>query len=61
MALTVVVLPLPIVPLLVLMNDEHYLGKHRNGWLANVGAVSILIIALVAALAVIPLYVLGGP
>jgi Mn2+/Fe2+ NRAMP family transporter len=35
MALTAVMLPLEVVPLLVIMNDPHYLGEHTNGWVGN--------------------------
>jgi Mn2+/Fe2+ NRAMP family transporter len=60
MALTAVILPLVIIPFLILMNDEHYLGKHRNGFIGN--AVIILIIGLTFILAVvaIPLEILEG-
>jgi Mn2+/Fe2+ NRAMP family transporter len=60
MALTVLVLPLPLVPLLVLLNDERYVGRHRNGRLANVAVVAILGLAVVLALVAIPLQILGG-
>jgi Mn2+/Fe2+ NRAMP family transporter len=36
MALTVLILPVLVLPFLVLMNDEHYVGRHTNGWLGNV-------------------------
>src|SRR5438477_6372744 len=35
MALVGLVLPLVIGPLLILMNDEHYVGKYRNGPITN--------------------------
>src|SRR5204863_7846852 len=35
MAVTAVILPLIVLPFLVLMNDEHYVGKHRNGWVSK--------------------------
>ncbi len=60
MALTVVVLPLPLAPLIVLMNDEAYVGNHRNGVVTNAAVVAILGIALVLALIAIPLQLLGG-
>jgi Mn2+/Fe2+ NRAMP family transporter len=60
MALTALILPFDIAPLLLLMNDEAYLGKYRNGWLSN--AVVILVIGLVflVALVAIPLEIIGG-
>lgn len=60
MAITVLVLPLPIAPLLAIMNDPHYLGNHRNGVIGNVAVVAILVMAVLLALVAIPLEVLGG-
>ena len=60
MALTVLILPLAVAPLLVLMNDERYLERHRNGWIGNTAVLAILAIALVLAIVAIPLQILGG-
>jgi len=60
MALTALVLPLPIAPLLVLMNDPHYVGRQRNHVVANVAVIAILGLALVLALIAIPLQIAGG-
>jgi hypothetical protein len=42
------------------MNDEHYVGSHRNGVIGN--AVVFVVILLAAAMAVvaIPLEIFGG-
>lgn len=60
MALTAAALPFGTFPLLILMNDEAYLGEHTNGHIGN--AVVLLVSALAAVLAIvaIPLQILGG-
>lgn len=60
MALTAVMLPLVVTPLLVIMNDRHYLGEHTNGWLANTVVGLIIGLTCVLALVAIPLEYLGG-
>jgi hypothetical protein len=49
-----------IVPFLVLMNDEKYVGKFRNGIISNTVVVLIIGLAFVLAVVAIPLEVLGG-
>jgi Mn2+/Fe2+ NRAMP family transporter len=60
MALTAVVLPLIVFPLLALMNDRRYLGTARNGLLGNIVVAGVTAIACVVALLTIPLEILGG-
>ncbi len=60
MALTAVSLPLVIVPFLVLMNDEQYMGEHRNGWISNSVVIGTIALSFVLAIAAIPLELLGG-
>ncbi|HET7320922.1 MAG TPA: divalent metal cation transporter [Longimicrobiaceae bacterium] len=60
MALTAVMLPLIIVPLLVVMNDHRYLGEHTNGWVSNVAVALIIGLTFVMAVVAIPLEYLGG-
>jgi Mn2+/Fe2+ NRAMP family transporter len=60
MALTAATLPVAVVPFLFLMNDEHYLGEHRNGWLSNAVVLAVVGMACVLALVSIPLELLGG-
>ncbi|HET8612203.1 MAG TPA: divalent metal cation transporter [Sphingomonas sp.] len=60
MALTAVMLPLVVAPLLVIMNDRHYLGEHTNGWLTNIVVGLIIGLTFVMALVAIPLEYLGG-
>jgi Mn2+/Fe2+ NRAMP family transporter len=60
MALTAVILPLVIVPFLILMNDEKYLGEHRNGFVGNAVVIFVIALAFVIAVVAIPLEVIGG-
>jgi Mn2+/Fe2+ NRAMP family transporter len=60
MALTSATLPLSIVPFLILMNDEHYVGEHRNGWIGNTVVLLIIGLAFVLAVVSLPLQILGG-
>jgi len=60
MALTVIVLPIVVLPFLVLMNDEHYVGKHRNGWLGNAVVAFIVVMGFVLALVAVPLEIMGS-
>jgi Mn2+/Fe2+ NRAMP family transporter len=59
MALTVMILPMVTFPLLVLMNDEAYVGEHRNGPIGNLAVVAITVLGLVLALVAIPLQITG--
>jgi Mn2+/Fe2+ NRAMP family transporter len=60
MALTVMVLPVVVFPFLVLMNDERYVGAHRNGLLGNAAVLAIVVGGFVLALVAIPLEILGS-
>jgi Mn2+/Fe2+ NRAMP family transporter len=60
MALNILVAPLLIFPLLVIMNDEHYVDKHTNGWIGNLTVLFITALAFLVALVTIPLQILGG-
>jgi Mn2+/Fe2+ NRAMP family transporter len=60
MAVTAVILPLVVLPFLVLMNDERYVGKHRNGWLSNTFVFVSIMIAAIIAIVAIPLEMFGG-
>ena len=60
MALTAVILPLVIFPFLILMNDEHYLGQHRNGVIGNTVVIVVTVLAFVLAIVAIPLQIFGG-
>jgi Mn2+/Fe2+ NRAMP family transporter len=60
MALTAASLPVAILPFLVLMNDQRYLGEHTNGWLGNLSILVVSIVASVVAIVSIPLEIAGG-
>jgi len=55
MAVTVVVLPVLVGPLLVVMNDAQYLQEYTNGWIANTAVGIIVALAFVLAAIAIPL------
>jgi Mn2+/Fe2+ NRAMP family transporter len=60
MALTAATLPLSTLPFLVLMNDEHYVSEHRNGWFSNAVVVFVIVLAFVLAVVSIPLEIFGA-
>jgi len=60
MVLTALILPLEILPFLILMNDERYLGKYRNGWISNSVVIFTLALAFILAIVSIPLEIFGG-
>jgi Mn2+/Fe2+ NRAMP family transporter len=60
MALTALVLPPVIIPFLILMNDQSYVGKYRNGWISNSVVIFTIALAFVLAIVAIPLEIVGG-
>jgi len=60
MALTVVILPLLLVPMIMLMNDGNFLKQHRNGPLSNFMGIVIVVTAILLSILAIPLQILGG-
>ena len=60
MALTALILPLEVFPFLIVMNDERYLGRYRNGWISNSVVIFTLALAFILAIIAIPLQILGG-
>jgi hypothetical protein len=59
-ALTVIVMPLLVLPFLVLMNDERYVGTHVNGPFRNAFLGGLTVLGALLALVVVPLEILGG-
>jgi Mn2+/Fe2+ NRAMP family transporter len=59
-ALTVVIMPLIVLPFLVLMNDEKFVKTHKSRAIGNGLLALLTIFAGLMALVVIPLEVLGG-
>jgi Mn2+/Fe2+ NRAMP family transporter len=59
-ALTVVVMPLMVLPFLVLMNDAKFVKKHTNTAVGNAVLAILTVLGSLMALVVIPLEILGG-
>lgn len=53
-------LPVTVIPLLILMNDERVMTSHANGWLGNVALVLISLLALALFVAAVPLQIIAG-
>ena len=60
MTATAVSLPFAVVPFLLLMNDERYVGEHRNGRFSNAVVLFVIGLAFVLALVSIPLEIAGS-
>jgi Mn2+/Fe2+ NRAMP family transporter len=60
MMLTAASLPLTVVPLLAIMNDEDVMSSHRNGWCSNTALILLSILSVVLFFAAIPLQIHGG-
>ena len=60
MMLTAASLPVTVIPMLVLMNDESLVGEHRNRWFGNVVLGGLSIVTVVVLLAAVPLQILGS-
>ncbi|WP_025662100.1 divalent metal cation transporter [Rhizobium sp. IBUN] len=60
MALTAASLPLTVVPFLFLLNDERYVGQHKNGKFSNAAVIIIIALAFVLAVVALPLQIFGG-
>jgi NRAMP (natural resistance-associated macrophage protein)-like metal ion transporter len=59
-ALTVVIMPVVVLPFLVLMNDPKYVKTHTSGIIGNGLLAALTILAAVLAIVVVPLELLGG-
>jgi hypothetical protein len=42
------------------MNDPHYVGRHRNGFVGNAVVFFVIVLAAVMAVVAIPLEITGG-
>jgi Mn2+/Fe2+ NRAMP family transporter len=60
MAFTVLVMPFVILPMLVIMNDPTYLGRYRNHAIGNALVLTVIVLAALLALVVIPLSLMAG-
>lgn len=59
-ALTVVIMPMIVLPFLVLMNDEKYVKSHTSGPVGNAFLAALTLLGALLAIVVIPLEILGG-
>jgi Mn2+/Fe2+ NRAMP family transporter len=60
LALTVVLMPLVVLPFLVLVNNHDFVRRHTSGPIGNVALALLTIAAALMALVVIPLQLMGG-
>ena len=60
MMLTAASLPVTVIPMFVLMNDEALVGEHRNRWFSNAALGALSIVTIVVLLSAVPLQILGG-
>ena len=60
LALTVVIMPLVVLPFLALMNDSRYVKTHTSGPIGNGFLAALTLLGALLAIVVIPLEVFGG-
>lgn len=60
MMLTAASLPVTVIPMFVLMNDEALVGEHRNRWFSNAALGVLSIVTIVVLLSAVPLQILGS-
>ena len=51
---SVVALPLTYLPILLVANDDAYMGRYRNGRLANTLGLAYLVVIAIVAVTAIP-------
>ena len=59
-ALTVIVMPLVVLPFLVLMNDPKYVKEHTNWKIGNAVLLILTLASAAMAIVIVPLEMLGG-
>jgi Mn2+/Fe2+ NRAMP family transporter len=59
-ALTVVIMPMVVLPFLVLMNEEQYVGRHTSGVIGNGLLATLTVLGALMAIVVIPLEIWGS-
>jgi len=59
-ALTVVIMPMVVLPFIVLMNDPKYVKAHTSGPVGNLLLAALTVVAGLLAIVVIPLELFGG-
>ncbi|HTI37781.1 MAG TPA: divalent metal cation transporter [Vicinamibacterales bacterium] len=60
LALTVVIMPVIVLPFLALMNDDRYVKTHTNSAFGNAFLAGLTLLGALLAIIVLPLEVLGG-
>lgn len=60
LAMTVMIMPLVVLPFLVLMNDARFVKRHTSGPIGNVALAALVVLGAVFAIIVVPLEILGG-
>jgi len=60
MMLTAASLPVTVIPMLVLMNDEALVGEHRNRWFSNLALGALSLVAIAVLLSAVPLQIVGS-
>lgn len=60
MAITAASLPFGVIPFLILMNDPHYVGEHRNSRIENAVVLFVIGLAFLLSVITVPLQIFGG-
>ena len=60
MIFAVMALPFTFLPMLLVANDDTYMGEHKNGIFGNTVGVSFLIVLMIGAVAALPLVIITG-
>lgn len=60
LGLTVIIMPVVVLPLLVVMNDPRFVKRHTNGPIGNALLAVLTVAAALMALVVVPLGIFGG-
>jgi Mn2+/Fe2+ NRAMP family transporter len=60
LAMTVMIMPLVVLPFLVLMNDQRFVKQHTSGPIGNVVLAALVVMGALFAVVVVPLEIFGG-
>ena len=60
LALTVVIMPIVVLPFLALMNDSRYVKSHTSGPIGNSFLAALTVLGALLAIVVVPLEIFGG-
>jgi Mn2+/Fe2+ NRAMP family transporter len=58
--IAVIFMPVVVLPLLVLMNDDRFVTNHRNGPIGNAALAIMVVLGALLAVVVVPLQIIGG-